>query len=72
MKEFEKWIRGQDTLPAFPRYGTVDEDFAARDGWRAALEWVLSYKKHIKYKDYEFDWVKTDIIDEELTKKEGK
>lgn len=42
MKEFEKWIRGQDQLPvlrcerseqlSFPRYGTVDEDSAAKDG----------------------------------------
>ena len=38
--EFEKWIRGHDSLPAFPRYGTVDEDSAARDAWQAALIWI--------------------------------
>ena len=41
MKEYEKWIRQQDQLPAFPRYGTIEEDCAASDGWRAALGWVL-------------------------------
>ena len=40
MTEFDKWIRGQNSLPAYPRYGTVDEDSAARDGWKAALQWI--------------------------------
>ena len=36
------------------------------DGWKAALEWVLTHKKPIKYNDYKFDYIKTDVIEEEL------
>ena len=56
LEQFEKWIRGQDQIPAYPRYGTIDEDSAAKDAWRAALEWVNSFP------GYDM----TDIIDEEL------
>lgn len=38
-------------------------------GYRAALEWVLTHKKPIKYKDYKFDYIKTDVIEEELNAK---
>lgn len=47
--EFDKWIRGQDSLPAYPRYKTMDEDSAARDSWIAVLEWVLDMKKEDVY-----------------------
>lgn len=40
MKAFEKWL----DEPSPVRYGTVDEDSAAKDGWRAALEWVLAHE----------------------------
>ena len=38
MKEFEKWINRDLGVC----YGTIDEDSAAKDGWRAALEWVIA------------------------------
>ena len=46
MKEFNKWL-GWEREPGkgvgrYPRYGTTDEDCAAGEAWRAALEWVLS------------------------------
>ena len=40
MEQFDKWLRGQSQIPAFPRYGTIDEDCAAGEAWRAALECV--------------------------------
>jgi len=36
------------------------------EAWRAALEWILTHKKPIKYNDYKFDYIKTDVIEEEL------
>lgn len=36
------------------------------EGWKQALEWVLTHKKPIKYRDYKFDYIKTDVIKEEL------
>ena len=36
------------------------------EGWKAALEWVLTNKKPIKYKDYKFDYIKTNVIKREL------
>lgn len=36
------------------------------EGWKAALEWVLTNKKPIQYNAYKFDYIKTDIIEEEL------
>ncbi len=43
MKEFDKWLeRGEpgEGIGRYPRYGTTDEDCAAGEAWRAALEWV--------------------------------
>ena len=76
MKEFEKWLSlmnegwvkdvNGDLWALFRVSYTRDEKDAAMDGWQAALKWVLTHKKHIKYKDHEFDWVKTDVIEQEL------
>lgn len=59
MKNFEKWCDRQ----IFCEPGAYK---VAKIVWRAALEWTLKHKKHINYKDYKFDWIKTDIIEEEL------
>jgi len=66
MKEFEKWWRHQ-------YYSTSDGCMiAAEDGWKAALEWVLSKKHTILFaKEKEgvgqpITLVETDIIKEEL------
>ena len=76
MEQFEKWLKfTQDgwvkdiegnVWPSFGGLVTRDEAECAKDGWRAALEWVLTHKKPIKYRDYKFDYIKTDVIDEEL------
>ena len=42
------------------------------EGWKQALEWVLTHKKPIKYNDYKFGYIKTDVIEKELNGKTTK
>jgi len=45
MKVFDKWlscvidIEGKE-WPAFSRFSTIDEDNAAEEAWKAALNWI--------------------------------
>ena len=57
MKEFEKWFNEEPT---------ENEKGYCMVAWRAALMWILTHKKPIKYNDYRFDYIKTDVIEEEL------
>ena len=78
MSEFNKWL-GPDKCPvevSCERSYKGSEEFDCeaciellKYGWRAALEWALTNKKPIKYKDYKFDYIKTDVINEELDAK---
>ena len=61
MKQYERWqkkVLKHEYSPNVPR--------GAEMGWKAALEWVLTHKKPIKYNNYKFDYIKTDVIEEEL------
>lgn len=40
MNEFKKWQRSDD------RQRTMCADVAAKDAWKAALEWALTAAKH--------------------------
>lgn len=55
MKAYEKWARQN-------MYDRTETEKA----WKAALEWALSHKKPIRYNDYKFDYIKIDVIVEEL------
>lgn len=48
LEEFNNWWgngyveSGGRSWPSFGRYDTIEELVAAREGWSAALKWVLS------------------------------
>ena len=63
MRQFERWWVRQDEYYDMDTCGHKD---TAEAGWKAALEWTMTNKKPIKYNDYKFDYIKTDVIEEEL------
>ena len=65
MDEFEKWSKKE-----YYTYDALCRTDAMRLAWKAALEWALTNKKPIKYKDYKFDYIKTGVIEEELKETE--
>ena len=60
-KEFEKWW--EEKLDMHWSHYDKGVCYCA---WHAALKWVLTNKKPIKYNAYKFDYIKTDVIEEEL------
>ena len=74
MKEFYKWRQKCEESREYICYGDdggreLCVDLAIEGAWKAALEWALTHKKPIKYNDYKFDYIKTDVIEEELNAK---
>ncbi len=53
MKEFNKWLREPiNRKPSsYPRFETGDEDWAAKQGWKAALEWAEEQGSVNNYKE---------------------
>lgn len=66
MEQFEKCWGIQCAFPVFIKENETVCRRVAEDTWKAALEWALSHKKPIKYNDYKFDYIKTDVIEAEL------
>ena len=65
MTEFDKWSKKE-----YYTYDALCRTDTMRLAWKAALEWALTNKKPIKYKDYKFDYIKTGVIEEELKETE--
>jgi len=68
MEQFEKWFEETYPLPPTIERGPIGRDLKSgcRGAWKAALEWALTNKKPIKYHAYKFDYIKTDVVEEEV------